>query len=83
MFRVPFIAIHLYYTFNMISSTLTDSVEFVSNTILQFRHTAIFVLLLVAVIAYALRDSKPHLKNVPLLNPSPRLALTNRKSKVS
>jgi hypothetical protein len=40
------------------------------------------LLLAIVVFIFALRDRKAHLKHIPLLNPSPRFALTSRKSKV-
>ena len=64
------------------NSIIEHDLRFATNKMQNFYQLASALCILVIVFTLAVRDRKAHLKHIPLLNPSPRFALTNRKSKV-
>ena len=65
------------------SSFIERGLDSVANKMQNIYQPASALFILLIVFFLAVRDRKAHLKHIPLLNPSPRFALTSRKSKVS
>jgi hypothetical protein len=68
---------------NMGSSFIEHGLDSITNKMQNFYQPASALFILLIVFFLAVRDRKAHLKHIPLLNPSPRFALTSSKSKVS
>jgi hypothetical protein len=64
------------------TSIIEHGLESIFQKLQSVYQPASVLFILVIVFILAVRDRKAHLKHIPLLNPSPRFASTNRKSEI-